>query len=163
MAGTAAALARCVQHFSFGGQGWLPGAAVLSPDEAHSDILKSVRSQFGAATGVASLMAFDLLAPQLLTVVLTFLTRASTSELERLTYLGPLRCFPARHFMVNPTRDTNWAAGGGLAWERLRDEPGVSERVNWWLSDSSRLHTPFELSVRRLVSDDELRRRRERA
>ena len=67
--------------------------------------------------------------------------RAAADGLQRLRYLGPLRCYPMRHFFfLLQARDENWIAGGGYAGGELVPNSDVRERVNAWLS-SDRLQT----------------------
>lgn len=159
---TASVLCESASYCTFEGRGWLPGATFLFPSEAvarGSDLPlpEDLPDRFADATRLGSRQGFWVFAPQFLTQVMGELFGAFAAELQRLSYLGPLRTYPERHFLANPARDTNWMAGGGKAWERLKHEPAVRGRVNAWLSGARRLNTPFELSLRRLVSTDELR------
>jgi hypothetical protein len=72
-------------------------------------------------------------------------------RLQNLCYLGPLRCYPPRHLTGMHDQDPNWSAGGGQAWERLRREPSVLEKVNHWLTSQNRLAKPYRLVVRHLL------------
>ena len=72
-------------------------------------------------------------------------------ELRRLHYLGPLRSYPPRHLAFSQHHDLNWFAGGGYAWDVVRTNAEVRERVNEWLGDPDRLKTPYELEVRDLL------------
>ena len=74
--------------------------------------------------------------------------------LQRLQYLGPLRCCPTRHFFLQQPRDENWVAGGGYAWEEIARNDDVRRRVNAWLS-SDWLQTKYRLSHRRYVNPRE--------
>ena len=76
------------------------------------------------------------------------------NEIRRLSYLGPLRSYPSRHLVYSQHDDPNRYAGGGYAWEVVRDNPEVRFLVNEWLSDSERLKTPYELQVRDLLPAD---------
>lgn len=76
------------------------------------------------------------------------------NEIRRLSYLGPLRSYPSRHLVYSQHDDPNRYAGGGYAWEVVRDNPEVRFLVNEWLSDPERLRTPYELQVRDLLSAD---------
>ena len=75
-------------------------------------------------------------------------------EVCRLRYLGPSRSYPPRHLAFSQHHDPNRFAGGGYAWDVLRDNSEVRSRVNKWLGDSERLKTPFELQVRDLLPAD---------
>ncbi len=72
-------------------------------------------------------------------------------ELRNLRYLGPLRSYPPRHLALTEHEDTNWIAGGGYAWDKVRSDEAVRGEVNRWLGDSNRLQTRYELRIRRLV------------
>jgi len=76
-------------------------------------------------------------------------------ELDALTYLGPLRSFPPRHIAFAEHEDRNWYAGGGYAWDIVRQEPAVREVVNKWLS-SPELKTPYRLGVRSMFALDQM-------
>ncbi len=76
---------------------------------------------------------------------------AIEGEIWRLRYLGPLRSYPPRHLTFSQHHDPNWFAGGGYAWDVVRTNEYVRERVNAWLGDANRLKTPYELVVRDLL------------
>jgi len=78
------------------------------------------------------------------------------SEINRLQYLGPLRSYPARHFAFAEHEDTNWYAGGGYAWDVVRRNHEVRRKVNTWLGNKEKLSTPYELSIRNLLTVDDL-------
>lgn len=71
-------------------------------------------------------------------------------------YLGPLRSYPARHIAFSQDYDTNWYAGGGYAWDRVRQDDQVREKVNAWLGSAERMKTPYQLQVSRLFSENDL-------
>lgn len=73
------------------------------------------------------------------------------AEIRRLRYLGPLRSYPPRHLAFSQQHDPNWFAGGGYAWDVVRNRQDVRRRVNGWLGDANRLKTPYELEVRDLL------------
>ncbi|MDE2999672.1 MAG: AAA family ATPase [Gemmatimonadota bacterium] len=79
---------------------------------------------------------------------------ALEDELGRLHYLGPLRSYTPRHLAFSQHHDPNRFAGGGYAWDVVRDNPEVRSLVNQWLGDSERLKTPYELQVRDLLQAD---------
>ncbi|MGH8679196.1 MAG: DUF3696 domain-containing protein, partial [Burkholderiales bacterium] len=76
-------------------------------------------------------------------------------DLGVLTYLGPLRSFPPRHFAFAEHEDRNWYAGGGYAWDTVRQDAATRETVNQWLS-SPALKTPYRLGVRALFALDQM-------
>ena len=65
--------------------------------------------------------------------------------LESATYLGPLRWIPPRFIPEGEQYDASWKAGGGNAWQRLRHEPELLERVNRFLRDE--LKTSYQLKI----------------
>ena len=79
---------------------------------------------------------------------------ALEDELRRLSYLGTLRSYPPRHLAFSQHHDPNRFAGGGYAWDVVRDNSEVRSLVNKWLGDSKRLKTPYELQVRDLLPAD---------
>ena len=79
---------------------------------------------------------------------------AFEDEIRRLSYLGPLRSYPPRHNVFSQQEDLNRFAGGGYAWDVVRDDPEVRFLVNKWLGDPERLKTPYELQVRDLLPAD---------
>ena len=149
------AFAEFVGTIQFDGGGCLPGTVIVesvatsAKDAPLQAVSKGAREEDLKA-------AFRLFAPRLVTEMLEALTAAFRAELRRLAYLGPLRSFPPRHVPFGDSRDTNWVAGGGSAWDILRREEGVRKRVNAWLSDPQRLSTPFEVSLRRHVATSDL-------
>lgn len=84
------------------------------------------------------------------------LASAFEVEIGRLSYLGPLRSYPSRHLAFAEHDDPNRYAGGGYAWDVVRDDPEVRRLVNGWLGDSKRLKTPYELQVRDLLPADQV-------
>ena len=76
---------------------------------------------------------------------------ALEDEIRRLRYLGPLRSYPPRHLAFPQDHDPNWFAGGGYAWDVVRNREDIRRRVNAWLGDANRLKTPYELEVRDLL------------
>ncbi len=71
-----------------------------------------------------------------------------SSEFRKLTYLGPLRSYPPRHLLYADPTDPNWIAGGGQAWQIVRDDEHVRKNVNRWLGAGHCLESPYELVVR---------------
>lgn len=78
------------------------------------------------------------------------------SEINQLQYLGPLRSYPPRHIAFSQNEDINWFAGGGYAWDIVRKFSPIRERVNAWLGDKDKLSTPYELTIRNLLTIDDL-------
>lgn len=82
--------------------------------------------------------------------------QVATGELMRLRYLGPLRSYPPRHLAFAQHHDPNWFAGGGYAWDVVRRDSNVRNKVNEWLTASDRLHTKYQLKIRNLLTLDDL-------
>jgi len=93
--------------------------------------------------------------PRTLRQLVNGVAEAAEAEIRKLQYLGPLRSYPPRHLAFSQHHDTNWFAGGGYAWDVVRQRRDVRERINAWLG-SSRLKSPYELVVRDLVALDQL-------
>lgn len=69
--------------------------------------------------------------------------------MQSLSYLGPLRWIPPRLIPEGDQFDASWKAGGGEAWQRLRREPELLDRVNRFLQDT--LHSQYRLRRRQLT------------
>lgn len=93
------------------------------------------------------------LLPDVLRDLVGGLSGVVEKEIEKLWYLGPLRSYPPRHLAFAQHHDPNWLAGGGWAWDEVRANHAVRERVNRWLGD---LETPYELQVQELLPVSEL-------
>jgi hypothetical protein len=94
--------------------------------------------------------------PRTLNDLIRGASRILEDEVARFQYLGPLRSFPPRHLAFAQHHDPNWFAGGGYAWEVLRQDQRVRESVNAWLSTPDRLQTPYEIKVQPLYSWNDL-------
>ncbi len=78
--------------------------------------------------------------------------------LRTLNYLGPLRAYPDRGFSLEDRSDPNWRAGGGHAWEMLRDEGSLRREVNEFLG-TEHLQTGYEFRLNRFVKTREAAKR----
>lgn len=96
--------------------------------------------------------AIDLYFPRILNEIVSGIHKEIKTELDRLKYLGPLRSYPPRHLAFSQYQDVNWYAGGGYAWDVVRQNKQVRELVNIWLGDENRLHTKYRIEVRNLVA-----------
>lgn len=76
--------------------------------------------------------------------------------LNAICYLGPLRSYPPRHLVFSKYNDPNWYAGGGYAWDIIRKQQHVRDKINYWLEDPNRLQTPYKLILHDLVSVNQL-------
>lgn len=94
--------------------------------------------------------------PRKIDEMMRAVAQVATGELMRLRYLGPLRSYPPRHLAFAQHHDPNWFAGGGYAWDVIRQDARVRKLVNSWLSAPDRLQTPYELILRDLVGIDQL-------
>jgi len=79
------------------------------------------------------------------------------NSLSDFQYLGPLRSYPPRRFLNQDAERDNptWRASGERAWELLRDDSSVAERVNEWLGPDY-LETGYRLETSRKYSEDDL-------
>ena len=102
--------------------------------------------------------AVRLFFPQVLREFVDELGVQVEDDIRSLSYLGPLRSYPPRHWAFARHHDSNWYAGGGYAWDIVRNNRDVRHRVNQWLGDSGHLKTPYELEVRDLLSTATLSR-----
>lgn len=78
------------------------------------------------------------------------------TRINTLSYLGPLRSYPPRHLAFAQYHDPNWHAGGGFAWDLVRTNASIREKVNEWLGSEKYMKTPYQLVVRNLYADDDL-------
>lgn len=98
--------------------------------------------------------AIRLYFPRKIDLLISGIAEALSSELSRLQYLGPLRSYPPRHVAFSQFHDPNWQSGGGYAWDVLRQDPKIRDKVNYWLGEGNHLATPYELLVRNLLTID---------
>ncbi len=94
--------------------------------------------------------------PRILDELIRELNALIESEINRMQYLGPLRSYPPRHIAFAEHEDLNWFAGGGYAWDVVRRDAWVRKQVNTWLGDKEKLSTPYELSIKHLLTIDDL-------
>lgn len=94
--------------------------------------------------------------PRTLDELIQGINKAISKELMCLQYLGPLRSYPPRHLAFSQHHDPNWFAGGGYAWEVVRRNAIVRDKVNEWLSAPDRLQTRYQLKIRNLLTIDDL-------
>lgn len=94
--------------------------------------------------------------PRTLDELVQELNQVIQKEINRLQYLGPLRSYPTRHLAFTEHEDINWYAGGGYAWDVVRRNKNVRDKVNGWLCDAKKLSTPYELSIKNLLTIDDL-------
>lgn len=94
--------------------------------------------------------------PRILQDIILGLTQNVESEMNRLSYLGPLRSYPPRHIAFSQHHDPNWMAGGGHAWDIVRKDTNIRFLVNKWLGDKEKLSTNYELKVRNLLAIEDI-------
>ena len=94
--------------------------------------------------------------PRILDELIRELNALIESEVNRMQYLGPLRSYPPRHIAFAEHEDLNWFAGGGYAWDIVRRDVRVRNQVNTWLGDKEKLSTPYELSIKHLLTIDDI-------
>lgn len=81
---------------------------------------------------------------------------ALSEILQSLSYLGPLRYSPNRVFFNTPNRgDPNWVSGGASAWYRISEQTSLREAINQWLGANDKLRTPYRLTIRRFVDEND--------
>jgi hypothetical protein len=97
-----------------------------------------------------------LFLPRMLSRFHSGVHEALNSCLKSLSYLGPLRSYPPRHFAFAQFHDPNWQAGGGYAWDVVRRDSVVRDKVNQWLGAKDLLQTPYKLKAERLYSPTDL-------
>lgn len=107
----------------------------ISKETRDADLTKAIETYF----------------PRVLSDILEGIYNSVEKTLGDLIYLGPLRSYPERHIAFTKYNDPNWQAGGGLAWEIVRDNEEVRELVNAWLENDQKLKTPYKLEVRKLI------------
>ncbi len=95
--------------------------------------------------------AVEMFLPRVLNEILEGIYQSIDKTLGDLIYLGPLRSYPERHIAFTKYNDPNWQAGGGLAWEIVRDNTEIREKINQWLGNEDKLKTPYQLEIRKLI------------
>jgi predicted ATPase len=88
--------------------------------------------------------------------VIGFCTARIAEALRGVSYLGPMRFVPPRHFTALGIRDPRLVAGGSAAWELLCRDTGIIEVVNKWLG-RGHLATPYCLKAKQLLDADRVR------
>ncbi len=100
--------------------------------------------------------AFNMLFPRLVNELIKGLAEIVEEQLKRFRYLGPLRSYPPRHPAFAQYHDPNWQAGGGFAWDEVRKNLDLRNKINEWLGDAKKLSTTYEMVVRHLLTLDDL-------
>lgn len=121
----------------------------LSPKSGKESLIAVPRGE--RPEGLAS--AIETFFPHNFQQLFSGLSHEIVRDLARVSYLGPLRSYPPRHLAFEQDYDPNWYAGGGQAWHAVRGDEEVRNAVNRWLGSADRLQTPYELTVRNLISD----------
>jgi hypothetical protein len=113
----------------------------------------TMQGECSRTDGVDAALRFYL--PRIVDEFIRDVNAVLSRELTRLQYLGPLRSYPPRQIIFSQHHDRNWIAGGGYAWDVVRKNTDVRERVNKWLG-KHKLDTPYELTVHSLLTIEEL-------
>lgn len=121
-------------------------------DSAAEALLRPV-SRGNREAELAEIVAFFF--PRALADLVNGVTNLIREEFSTLTYLGPLRSFPPRHLAFAEHEDRNWYAGGGYAWDVLRQDGVIRDKVNHWLGGPV-LKTPYRVGVRALFALDQM-------
>jgi predicted ATPase len=95
--------------------------------------------------------------PSILEEVLLGVSDLIRQQLGKLSYLGPLRTYPPRHVGFSESNDPNWIAGGGSAWDTIKRNVPLREKVNGWLGDEEKLSTSYELRIQNLLTVESLK------
>jgi predicted ATPase len=127
----------------------LPGGGRDSAAEA---LLRPV-SRGNREAELAETVAFFF--PRALADLVNGVNEVVRDEFGALSYLGPLRSFPPRHLAFAEHEDRNWYAGGGYAWDVVRQDAGIRDTVNRWLGGPA-LKTPYRVGVRALFALDQM-------
>jgi predicted ATPase len=93
-----------------------------------------------------------LFLPRMLTRFHSGVHQALTGSLKSLSYLGPLRAVPPRHMAFAETDTFGHPAEGAQAWRELGLNAAVRDKVNAWLSDETKLKTPYRLELESFFS-----------
>lgn len=80
----------------------------------------------------------------------------ASDVMNRMAYLGPLRLLPDRDVGFPQRIGSAWWGSGGIAWERLRDEPHLREDVNHWLSSKKFLASPYAIVAEEFVEQSKV-------
>jgi hypothetical protein len=123
-------------------------------EEGNNNTNYQLNPKLGQTTDLAETVRLVL--PYRLNNFIEAITDTIEQEIRKLKYLGPFRTYPPRHFAFSRQQDINWYAGGGYAWDILLNDSEVRQKVNAWLGDSNRMKTPYELKVRKLLSDTQV-------
>lgn len=100
--------------------------------------------------------AIELFLPRILNDIVSGIWNELSQNLTNLEYLGPLRSYPPRHLAFTESEDHNWRAGGGFAWDILRKDQSVRDKINEWLGNKDRLKTPYRLEIKDFSSLEEI-------
>ena len=101
--------------------------------------------------------AIQFFLPRILDELVSEISNEVNKEIKKLHYLGPLRSYPPRHLAFEQYHDPNRFAGGGYSWDIVRENEEVRKKVNQWLGNKEKLSTPYELSIRNLVTIEDLK------
>ena len=100
--------------------------------------------------------AMELFLPRILQDIVLGFSQIAEKEINRLTYLGPLRSYPPRHIAFSQFHDPNWQAGGGYTWDVVRTDHRIRALINNWLGDTKKLSTNYELRIRNLLTVEDI-------
>lgn len=95
--------------------------------------------------------------PVLIEEIVIGISESVKQELKKISYLGPLRTYPPRHVGFSEYSDSNWVAGGGAAWDLVKKDSRIRQKVNEWLGDEKKLAKHYELRIRYLLTINSLK------
>lgn len=96
--------------------------------------------------------------PFILNDLLKNLAGIINMNIKNISYLGPLRSYPERHFNLSKMKDTNWNAGGGFAWKVVAKDKKIRDKVNEWLG-REKLKQKYEIRIMSLIEESKMTNR----
>lgn len=132
---------------------FLPSSVELPRSESDMSVSQPMLfpvSKGNRAEDIAQAIRFQM--PRSLNELIKGITDVLADELHGLKYLGPLRDVPPRHVAFQQHQDENWVSGGKFAWELLRKDEELRERVNQWLGGHPG-RTPEDMALRAMEGD----------
>ncbi|MDF1666225.1 MAG: DUF3696 domain-containing protein [Planctomycetota bacterium] len=103
--------------------------------------------------------SFQLLFVQKLNAAFQELRAEVADFFQSAKYLGPLRSLPQRRFEESSQKDSDWNASGSFAWEAVKRDKSIRDKVNMWLGSENRLKTPYELKLESYIPESLMRER----
>ncbi|MBN2572362.1 MAG: DUF3696 domain-containing protein [Ignavibacteriales bacterium] len=89
--------------------------------------------------------------PNLINEIIQVFFDLIENETNNFRYLGPMRTFPPRHLFLTNNNNPNWVAGGAEAWEIIKDNDIIREKINHWLADSKKMNSRYKIEIHHLI------------